>query len=117
MNKFFIYHNPRCSKSRETLEILKNAGVEPEVIEYLKTPPTETELRELIRALKLKPSQVVRQKEPVFEELALDLMDDDAVIQALLLHPILLERPIVFSEGRAVLGRPPEKVREAFFKN
>jgi arsenate reductase len=108
--KTTIFHNPRCTKSRETLELLRGKGVDPEVVEYLKTPPTAPELIEILKKLRLKPRDVVRKKESVFASLNLDLNDDDAVIRALVTHPILLERPIVVRGARAAIGRPPERV-------
>lgn len=110
--KTTIFHNPRCTKSRQTLDLLRSKGVEPEIVEYLKTPPTEAELRDVLAKLKLKARDVVRKKESVFSELGLNLEDDDAVIQAILAHPVLLERPIVVRGNRAAVGRPPENVLE-----
>jgi arsenate reductase (glutaredoxin) len=107
-----IFHNPRCSKSRETLELLRRNGVEPDVVEYLKTPPTAAGLIEILRKLRLRPRDVVRTKESVFASLHLDPDDDDAVIQALVAHPVLLERPIVVRGAAAAIGRPPERVLE-----
>jgi arsenate reductase len=107
-----IYHNPRCSKSRQTLELLKEKGIEPTVVEYLKTPPTEPELRRILTLLKIRPIDLVRTGETVFNELGLDTRrdDDDALIAAMLAHPQLIERPIVIHNNHAVIGRPPQKV-------
>lgn len=111
MAETLIYHNPRCSKSRETLALLREAGVEPKVVEYLQEPPTASRLKELCQLLGLRPKQLVRTKEEAFAKLKLDLDDDAAVLQALAKHPVLLERPIVVRGKRAAIGRPPENVR------
>jgi arsenate reductase (glutaredoxin) len=108
-----ILHNPRCSKSRETLQLLRERGVEVPVIEYLQTPPTKAELAEICRLLGVRPLQLVRAKEALFTELGLraDSGYSDAQWLAVLAeHPRLLERPIVVYRGRAALGRPPSSV-------
>lgn len=105
-----IYHNPRCSKSRQTLALLQENHVSFEVIEYLKQPPSYEELQDILRKLNKRPKDLLRTKESIFSELNLDLENDEAVIQALLEHPILIERPIVVTAERAVIGRPPELV-------
>lgn len=106
-----IYHNPRCSKSRETLALLRQHGVEPTVIEYLKTPPNASELRSLLRALGMKPAALVRTGEELYKtEFKERTLSDAEWIDTLAEHPILIERPIVVCGGKAVLGRPPEKV-------
>ncbi len=109
-----IYHNPRCSKSRQTLEIIQQQQIEPTIIEYLKTPPTPTELKKLLTLLKLKPLELIRRKETVFKSLGLSEphRTDNDLIKAMCEHPILIERPIVVCNGKAVLGRPPENVLE-----
>ena len=109
-----IYHNPRCSKSRATLELLEARGIEPTIVEYLQTPPSRETLRDILSALGLSPMQLVRKKEACFEEAGLANPDasDDAVIEAMLAHPILIERPIVLANGKAAIGRPPEAVLE-----
>lgn len=109
-----IYHNPRCSKSREALSLIQAAGVEPEIVDYLKTPPTATELNELLKALALRPRDIIRTKEESFAALSLNLDDDAAVLAALVKHPELLERPIVIQGSKAVVARPPEKLRDLF---
>ena len=108
-----IYHNPRCSKSRQSLALLRENGVEPEVIEYLKTPLDEVALREVIAKLGFKTHDVVRIKEEPYQQLALspDSSDED-LIAAIVKYPILMERPIVVKGNSAVIGRPPEKVKE-----
>jgi arsenate reductase len=107
-----IYHNPRCSKSRQALELLRGRGVEPEVIEYLKMPPDEATLARLLGQLGIGPRDLLRSKEPEYKALGLadPGLDDAALIRAMVRHPKLIERPIVVQGRRAVLGRPPEKV-------
>lgn len=109
-----IYHNPRCSKSRQTLQLLLDRGIQPVVIEYLKTPPAEAELKRILGLLHLQPRQLLRRKEPLYRELGLDdnSLKDKELIDAMQEHPILMERPIVEANGKAVIGRPPEKVLE-----
>ncbi len=107
-----IYHNPRCSKSRQTLALLRERGIEPRVIEYLKTPPDAGELKRLLGLLELEPRQLMRRKEGVYRELGLDdpTLGEDELIRAMVENPVLIERPIVVADGRAALGRPPENV-------
>lgn len=107
-----IYHNPRCSKSRTTLKLLRDQDVQPEIIEYLKSPPNEAQLRELIDLLGISPRELLRKGEDAYKELGLKdkSLSDDTLIQAMLDHPKLIERPIVVANGKAVLGRPPENV-------
>lgn len=109
-----IYHNPRCGKSRQTLALIEQAGIEPEIIEYLKTPPTAEELDAILKKLKLEPQQLMRKGEAIYKELKLaerELSRDEA-IAVMLEHPKLIERPIVVQGRKAVLGRPPENVKE-----
>ena len=108
-----IYHNPRCSKSRQTLQLLKDHGVEPEIIEYLKTPPSAAELKAVLKALNMKPRDLMRKKEAEYKEnnLADESLSDDQLINAMIEHPRLIERPIVVSnKNKYALGRPPENV-------
>ena len=107
-----IYHNPRCSKSRQTLELLHEHNVETDVIEYLKTPPTKQELERLLALLGLEPRQLMRTKESEYAELGLadESLSRDALIETMVTHPKLIERPIVVHNGKAAIGRPPEKV-------
>lgn len=108
-----IYHNPRCSKSRQALQLLRDAGVEPEVVEYLKTPPTATELDALCKALVREPQTIVRFGEDCAKQLGLKAGDARKRAEWLRLladNPVLIERPIVVDGKRAVLGRPPEQV-------
>ena len=107
-----IYHNPRCSKSRQTMALLEKKGVAPKVIEYLKDPPTAAELKRVLGLLKMKPRDLMRKKEDVYAKLKLDnpKLTDAALIKAMVANPVLIERPIVLANGKAALGRPPEHV-------
>lgn len=102
MSKPTIYHNPRCSKSRQTLELLQQKGMEPEVVEYLKSPPSAETLSELLGLLNMKPVDLIRRKEPEFQEQGLDRpgISDDEIIDAMVRHPRLIERPIVVNMER-----------------
>lgn len=112
LKEYRIYHNPRCSKSRETLALLKEKGIEPEVIEYLKTPPTPDELENLVDLLQVEPRKIIRSKEAEYKELNLadESLSSSALINAIAKAPKLLERPIVIKGEQAVIGRPPENV-------
>jgi arsenate reductase len=107
-----IYHNPRCSKSRATLELLRAQGHEPHIIEYLREPPSTQELATILRLLGLKPRDLMRKKEAEYrqENLADPGLKDRDLIRAMHEHPRLIERPIVLANGKAALGRPPEDV-------
>ena len=107
-----IYHNPRCSKSRQALAILQDSKVEFEVIEYLTNPPTEQELREIIAKLGIAARDLIRQKEEEFKQLGVkqDVLSHDSAITLMANEPKLMERPIVVSDEKAVIGRPPENV-------
>jgi arsenate reductase len=109
-----IYHNPACGTSRNTLAMIRQSGEEPRVIEYLKTPPTRDELVALIAAMGITPRQLLRQKGTPYDELGLADMslDDDAIVAAMLAHPILINRPIVVTPLGARLCRPSEVVAE-----
>jgi arsenate reductase (glutaredoxin) len=109
-----IYHNPRCSKSRQTLALLEAHGVTPRVVEYLKTPPDRATIAALLRKLGITARELVRSKEPEFAALGLDGPDvsDDALLDAMATHPKLIERPIVVVGRQARIGRPPEAVLE-----
>ena len=113
-DKITIYHNPRCSKSRATLGLLEDQGRQPEVVEYLKTPPTAAELKKILKMLGLEPRELMRRKEKEYKEAGLDDegLSDTQLIEAMVKHPKLIERPIVIRGGKAALGRPPEKVLE-----
>ena len=107
-----LYHNPRCSKSREALELLRSRDVEPEIVEYLKTPPAAAELERILGLLEMDPRMLMRKKESEYGELALDdeSLAPYELIQAMIAHPILMERPIAVTVDRAALGRPPANV-------
>ncbi len=114
MSDVMMYHNPRCSKSRETLKLLRERGIEPKIVAYLKTPPDEDTLALLLGMLEMEPIELLRTKEDEYAELGLEEKKDDrkALIRAMMANPILIERPIVVTGNRARLGRPPEKVLE-----
>lgn len=107
-----IFHNPRCSKSRQTLQLLKDQGIEPEVIEYLKTPPSVAELDDILQKLKIEPRGLMRKKEAEYKAVGMDNMDldRDALIKGMVENPKLIERPIVLANNKAAIGRPPEDV-------
>ena len=107
-----IYHNPRCSKSRQTLALLRERGLEPRVVAYLEDPPHAARLGEILDLLGLEPRQLMRRKEAPYKALGLSDpgLDRDALIRAMVENPILIERPIVVSGAKAALGRPPEAV-------
>lgn len=114
MSEFVILHNPRCSKSRETLQLLQANDIQPQIIEYLKQPPSSDELRDILRKLGRRPGELIRNKEAVYKELELaqrELSDDD-LIEIMTQHPKLIERPIVIRGEQARVGRPPEQVLE-----
>jgi arsenate reductase len=109
-----LFHNPRCSKSRGALELLEQRGVQPAIVRYLDTPPDADTLRELLRLLGLPARALLRKGEAEYTEMKLEdpALDDEALIAAMVAHPRLIERPIFVHEGRAVIGRPPERVLE-----
>jgi arsenate reductase (glutaredoxin) len=111
MSDVTIYHNPRCTKSRQTLELLQSKGVEPTVVEYLKTPPSAAELKAILGKLGKGPRDILRSKEAAEAGIAKDL-DGDALIAAMAANPIAIERPIVVKGDKARVGRPPESVLE-----
>jgi len=112
--KIRIYHNPRCSKSRQTLDILQQQDAQPEIVEYLKTPPSREELEQILAMLGLEPRQLMRTKETEYQALKLDdkSLSREQLIQAMVDNPKLIERPIVINGKRAAIGRPPEKILE-----
>ena len=113
MSDVTIYHNPRCSKSRQTLQLLNDSGVEPAIVEYLKAPPSEDELRRILGLLGISAAELVRSKESAFKELGLSKSStEEELIGAMAADPILIERPIVINGGKARIGRPPESVTE-----
>jgi arsenate reductase len=106
-----IYHNPRCTKSRQTLELLRERGVEPVVVEYLKSPPTVDELRSILRQLNVPAEEMVRTAD--CKKLGIPpATDDGTILEQISQHPEILQRPIVIANGQARLGRPPENVLE-----
>ncbi|WP_027159803.1 arsenate reductase (glutaredoxin) [Methylobacter luteus] len=107
-----IYHNPRCSKSRQTLELLQAQSIEPEIIEYLKTPPSAAELNDILEKLDMEPRELMRKKEAEYKAAGLDdeSLDRQALINGMVNNPVLIERPIVIANGKAAIGRPPEDV-------
>ena len=109
-----LYHNPRCSKSRQTLQLLEARGVKPKIVEYLNEPPSTAELRAILSKLGMKPRDLLRRGEARYAELKLNerALSDDALIELMVENPILIERPIVVSGNKAALGRPPERVLE-----
>lgn len=110
-----IYHNPRCSKSRQTLQVLLDHHVQPQIVKYLETPPTPEELKKLLEMMKLSPGEIIRFKDKNTRELGLSPKDTRSVeewIDFMVKNPAIIERPIVVINGKAVLGRPPEKVLE-----
>ena len=109
-----LYHNPRCSKSRQTLALLEARGIKPKVVEYLKHPPSAAELKSILKKLGIEPRELMRQSEQLYSELGLKdrALSDDDLIRLMVANPILIERPIVVSGARAAMGRPPEQVLE-----
>lgn len=107
-----IYHNPRCSTSRKTLELLRDNGIEPTVVEYLKTPPTRAELAKMIRDAGIGVRDAVRKNEDAFRQLGLDNASDDELLDAMVANPILIQRPFVITAKGTRLGRPVDAVRE-----
>jgi len=112
MSEVTIYHNPRCSKSRQTLALLEERGIKPVVVNYLQSPPDARTLAKLLAMLGLEPRGLMRRKEAPYTELNLDdaNLGSDELIAAMVENPILIERPIVVAGDRAVIGRPPEAV-------
>lgn len=109
-----IYHNPRCSKSRSSLKLLQDRGVELRTVEYLKSPPSREDLEDILAKLGMTPRELMRKGEAIYKEAGLNdpSLGREALIEAMLQNPILIERPIVVANGKAIIGRPPEKVLE-----
>ena len=109
-----IYHNPRCSKSRQTLALIEDKNIKPTVIEYLKSPPSKSELKNILNMLKINARDLLRTKEAEYKEHGLNNpeLNDDQIIDLMIQYPKLIERPIVVSDNKAAIGRPPEKVLE-----
>ncbi len=114
MSNFTIYHNPRCSKSRHALELLKDNGINPKVVLYLQTPPSEKELVLILKKLNLEAKDLLRKGEAEFKELKLSdsSKSEEELIKAMINFPKLMERPIIINRDRAIIGRPPENVLE-----
>lgn len=111
-----IWHNPRCSKSRATLELLEDRGVKPEVVKYLETPPDAVTLDKVLTMLNMEPRDLMRKSETEYQDLGLDNSDlsRDQLIAAMVANPKLIERPVVVHDGKAAIGRPPESVLNLF---
>jgi arsenate reductase len=107
-----IFHNPQCSKSRQTLALLLDKGIKPEIIDYLKTPPDRKALQNILKMLGMKPIDLIRKREALYKELELGKHADNTqmLLDVMIENPILIERPIVISNNKAVIGRPPELV-------
>lgn len=109
-----IYHNPRCSKSRQTLALLEEQGISPDIVEYLQNPPDSKTLQTILDKLDMSPRELMRKKEAEYKELGLadESIKDAELIKAMIEHPKLIERPIVLANNKAAIGRPPEQVLE-----
>lgn len=106
-----IWHNPKCSKSRQTLQLLRDRSFDPEILEYLKNPPETDEIAAVLKMLDISPRELMRTSESIYRERDLaDEKDDAALINAMSTYPILIERPVVIHDGKAMIGRPPEAV-------
>ncbi len=114
MGNFTLYHNPRCSKSRQTLALLQENQIEPDIILYLENPPTQRELTKILEMMHMSAKDLLRVNEPEYKELELDdpQCTDNELIKLMVQHPRLMQRPIAIANGKAVLARPPEKVLE-----
>ena len=111
MGKVTIWHNPRCSKSRAAAQLLEEKGVETEVVKYLETPPTKEEIEAVLKMLGISARELMRTKEDIYKELGLKEVEDEAkLIEAMVAHPKLIERPVVIKDGKAAIGRPIEKI-------
>jgi arsenate reductase len=112
--KVQILHNPRCSKSRATLQVLEENGIEPEIILYQDTPPDTDQLISILKKLNMRPRDLIRKGQSEYKEMGLgdEQLSDDELIAAMIRVPILIERPIVLANGKAAIGRPPESVLE-----
>lgn len=107
-----IWHNPKCATSRKVLEMIRRAGVEPRIVEYVKTPPAAAEIKAVLKELGLKPRDLLRRRGTPYDELGLDDATDAALIAAMAEHPILIERPVVRTRKGSRLCRPPERLKE-----
>ncbi|WHZ17859.1 MAG: uncharacterized protein OJF55_000008 [Rhodanobacteraceae bacterium] len=111
-NTVVIWHNPRCSKSRGTLELLHERGIEPAIVDYQKNPPSAADIERALKLLGMQPRELMRKGETAYAELGLDdaQLTRKQLVEAMAAHPVLIERPIVFAHGKAAIGRPPENV-------
>lgn len=116
MADWSIYYNPKCGTCRKALEILKEKKIKPRIIEYLRNPPSVKELNLLLRKLRVAPAEIIRSKEPIYEELKLNQGEKsrEDLLRAISEHPVLLQRPIVVCDYHAVIARPPEKLQDLF---
>lgn len=107
-----IWHNPRCSKSRATLDLLRARGIEPAIVDYQKNPPSAAQIRRALALLGMQPRELMRKGEPEYAALGLEdpELGREQLVEAMASHPILIERPLVFANGKAAIGRPPENV-------
>ncbi len=114
MSKITIYHNPRCSKSRQSLQLLQEQGIEPTIVEYLQTPPSKSKLQALLTLLDMEPRELMRTNEAEYKEnhLADTTLSKAQLIDAMIAHPKLIQRPIIVNGDKAVIGRPPENILE-----
>jgi len=113
MTDITIWHNPRCSKSRISLALLTEQGIEPTEVRYLETPPSKAEIERVLALLEIAPIELMRRGEAAFKELQLSSgSSDEQLVEAMASHPILIERPVVYTDDKAVIGRPPENVLE-----
>jgi len=112
MSLYRIYHNPRCSKSRQTLALLEEKGIKPDIVQYMESPPTAEQLEKILSQLGMTPRELLRRGEDEYRELNLaePTVTDRELVEAMIAHPKLIERPIVIKGNKAVLGRPPENV-------
>ena len=112
--EFVIYHNPKCSKSRATLKVLEENGINPHIIHYLNSPPDHQQLDSILRGLEMEPQELMRKNEPEYRELDITntQLGRDQLIEIMIANPRLIERPIVVAGDRIVIGRPPENVLE-----
>ena len=108
--KVTIWHNPRCSKSRQTLQLLNDRGIKPEIVDYQKSSPDAEEISRVLALLSCKPSDVIRKGEKIYKEQQLSDASEDEMLAAMVKNPILIERPIVEANGKAAIGRPPTNV-------
>ncbi|MEM1324274.1 MAG: arsenate reductase (glutaredoxin) [Bacteroidota bacterium] len=110
-----IYHNPRCRKSRETLALIEAEGITPDIVLYLNTPPSKTELQQLVQQLGISPEGLIRKSEAIYKEhFKGKTLSDEEWLEAMVTYPKLIERPIVVKDGKAIIGRPPENVQALF---